>query len=779
MKKLLKRGLSICLALVLAIPPVLASDALGSDLKGRTVQLGTGTTVTDNSFWSATYSDLRTEHYITYSPNQVVTPVVWYGSTVPTLERLSDAAAALSQQGYRVLAGVNGGFYNTNGTAVGVLITDGIIRSLDKKNYAMVGFGADGSVFIDSSEIVKTVSWGGFLGGPPTTLEVAAVNESRDNGGLYLFTEDFGTSMKNTLKGVDVVLEPIIPGQSLRMNSSTLYRVVSVTDSTVAGTENSNAIPAGCLVLSANENCDASILDPLRSLSVGTQITLNISGGDSRWATAVYGVTGLYSLVEGGQPASGLPTGAAPRTSVGVKADGSVVFYTIDGRQSGYSVGASYTQVAQRLIELGCVQAVALDGGGSTTVGASLPGETEFTILNKPSGGSERKVSNCILLVTRAAPTGMMDQIYVKSQDDVLLTGGTTLVGARPVDVNGHQASAGGSLTWASAGGTFSYDQSGSTIFVAGSQPGVYDLTAAAAGRTGSTTVRIIDQLSTLEIVREDFSTETEMLVLSPGDIVELNAVGTWHNIPVGMDDTQVLWTSEGAIGEIDASGLFTAGLENGEGAITASVGGQTVTIPVKVDRGDPFTDVAAHWAQPYITRLYKMGLTTGTQLEDGTYVYRPDSGLTRGQLLVFLCRMLGVDTDQYEGVELPFADVDAIEAWMLPEVKAMYALQVFSGTMEGGILYANVNSMVTREAAMTMLGRILAQQQSYDLSSFGDGDQVSEWASSYVQTLVAKGIINGSNGLLNPRKNMTRAEIAKVLTMVNELPKAELAPRG
>ncbi|MFR3922050.1 MAG: phosphodiester glycosidase family protein [Dysosmobacter welbionis] len=43
--------------------------------------------------------------------------------------------------------------------------------------------------------------------------------------------------------------------------------------------------------------------------------------------------------------------------------DGTVVFYTIDGRRSGHSIGASLSQVAQRMIELGCVAAIGLDGG--------------------------------------------------------------------------------------------------------------------------------------------------------------------------------------------------------------------------------------------------------------------------------------------------------------------------------------------------------------------------------------------------------------------------------
>ena len=79
----------------------------------------------------------------------------------------------------------------------------------------------------------------------------------------------------------------------------------------------------------------------------------------------------------------------------------------------------------------------------------------------------------------------------------------------------------------------------------------------------------------------------------------------------------------------------------------------------------------------------------------------------------------------------------------------------------------------------MTMLGRILAQQVSYDLSVFADGGQVSDWASTYVQTLVAQGVITGNGGYLMPQSEMTRGEMAKVITLVSQLAHAELTPRG
>ena len=68
-----------------------------------------------------------------------------------------------------------------------------------------------------------------------------------------------------------------------------------------------------------------------------------------------------------------MSTAAAPRTAVGLKRDGSLVLYTIDGRQSGYSIGATLTQVAERMVELGCVTALSLDGGGSTAMVATQP----------------------------------------------------------------------------------------------------------------------------------------------------------------------------------------------------------------------------------------------------------------------------------------------------------------------------------------------------------------------------------------------------------------------
>jgi flagellar hook assembly protein FlgD len=82
-----------------------------------------------------------------------------------------------------------------------------------------------------------------------------------------------------------------------------------------------------------------------------------------------------------------------PRSAVGQLADGRIVLVAVDGRQPGYSVGASNFELALALQQLGCVTASALDGGSSTTMAF------EGNLLNRPSDpGGEREVSEALLV---------------------------------------------------------------------------------------------------------------------------------------------------------------------------------------------------------------------------------------------------------------------------------------------------------------------------------------------------------------------------------------------
>ena len=105
MKKHLKRILSLVLALSMVAAlgiNAAASDALGDDLTEQEVLLNKETTLATNVFWSSAYSDLRTEHYITYEPNRNVIPMVTYGDVLTKIngrevKTLTDVSAIVNK----------------------------------------------------------------------------------------------------------------------------------------------------------------------------------------------------------------------------------------------------------------------------------------------------------------------------------------------------------------------------------------------------------------------------------------------------------------------------------------------------------------------------------------------------------------------------------------------------------------------------------------------------------------------------------------------------------
>ena len=775
MKKFYRRCAALALAAALAAAlciPAGASWALGTELTERTVELGPGAALTSQSLWSASKADLRTEHYVTYTPNSTLTPVVFSGTYVASTNTVQSAAAQLEAQGWRVAAAINGGFFNSDGTIVGMLMTDGVVRALDVANYTLLGFTGDGRIFIDESKPTISAAWTGF-DGTQRVFPIAGFNAYRNNNyldKLYLYNQDFSSKVTSGGPCVSAVLRPL-NGEQMRMNRTLTLEVVSVTDAVQDQAAFNGILPEGCYMLYAEDRGNPELLAALRELVPGTQVSVALGDSSEQWDQAVYGLSGLYTLLRDGQIVDGLPASANPYTAVGLKSDGSAVFYTIDGRQGGYSVGATYEQVAQRLQELGCVSAVALDGGGSTTLGATLPGGS-FEVVNKPSTAG-RKINNTIALVSRAGEALFTPGAYVSAQHRVVLAGARLNVTAAPYDSAGRPVS-GQFLSWSATGGSVSATESGA-VYTAGQVPGSYTVSA---GLGAPLPVQVVDKLHALTVTRKDSSAKADSLILEPGEQVELAASGAWYNLPVAMDAGNIVWTADPAVGIIDAEGRFTAGTANGQGDITVTAGGITVTIPVKVDRGDPFTDMAGHWSADYVTRLYKLGLTTGYGQEDGTALFMPQGRLTRAELLAFVTRVLGVDESAYYTVELPFADNTDIPNWAQNYVQAMYTLGVLKGSNENGVLYANVNGYVTREETMTILGRVLAASQSCDLSQFPDASQVSDWAAPHVQTLVALNIVGGSNGLLAPKEYIDRAAIAKLLVEIYPLEKAMLLPR-
>ncbi len=132
---------------------------------------------------------------------------------------------------------------------------------------------------------------------------------------------------------------------------------------------------------------------------------------------------------------------------------------------------------------------------------------------------------------------------------------------------------------------------------------------------------------------------------------------------------------------------------------------------------------------------------------------------LTRAQMAAIVSRSFGAaktaSLDDYRDV-LP-------SAWYYSDMGKAVKMGAFQGA--NGLL--NPDAPITREEAFTVLARAFALEGggSATLKDFVDGGTVSSWASESVAALVAGGYVNGANGMLNLKNNITRAEFAKVIT--------------
>ncbi len=581
MKKNLRKILSLALALLLAAGQVTAaaSEALGDDLTSQTTTLHQNTQLATNVFWSNSYSDLRTENLITYLPGATVTPIVTYGSALTSCNTVSTMAKTLEQQGYRVVAGLNGDFYNTStGLPISLVVTDGELKSSDGGYYA-VGFRSNGTAVLGKPGLTVTADLGYAVtdeSGYQTQVvrKIAGVNKARiSTGGIYLYTHDFNTrhTTGNTESGVDVVCS--IVGGRLAIGQTLTLQVDSVIEASSA-----TSVPAGKVVLSANNLSNSYYTDALRKMTPGSTFTISVSASSSEWNDVSYAIGALYSLVENGSVASGLPSGSNPRTAVGQKADGTLVFYTIDGRQSGYSIGATMTQVASRLIELGCVRALCLDGGGSTTLTVTEPDSTNAQRVNSPSEGSERSVSNHIFLVASNTPSGRLDHFYVSADDSYVLAGSSTDISVSGVDT--HYIPMTSSFQLQSSGGSLTEKSGGQYALTTPASGGTITVTASGSGKTGSTEVHAISTPDSIS-VKNGASTVTGV-TLTPGSKLNLSASAIYHHQALKSEDTAFTWSLSGNIGSVSADGTVTA-TAPGSGTLTVSAGGKSTTVKVTV----------------------------------------------------------------------------------------------------------------------------------------------------------------------------------------------------
>jgi exopolysaccharide biosynthesis protein len=692
-----------------------------------------------------------------------------------TIDQMISYAEGL---GKNVLAAVNSDFFSMKtGVPMGLVVEDGIYKSSPECNTA-VAFKADGSVcFSDSPEVTITLTNNGGSGtadasatadaspsdtddttssGDRTgdTVTLTHFNKYRtDTGGMYLFSSAFSTVSTRTSSDGWFVRFKILSGQPSVAGSMSLQ----VSD--IVPSDSSMTIGDGYLVLSAatvagfgNEFAKFEVGDSVTMTTTCSDVNLN----DAKWATG-----GGDILIKDGTVTDQSVWDKAifkknPRTAIGVKADGTIISYVIDGRESDNSSGLALDDLAAEMLDKGCVYAVNLDGGGSSAISVRLPGQAECAVVNNPSDGSERKCGAYLLFVTDKTSDAQVKYLAMQNDGPVVLAGSSVNLSYYGTDSGYKPAAAPNDVTAVSSGlGAVS-----GTIYTAGALHGVdkLTLTSPSTGATGSATIHIIYDPTDMVVTANGSESPVTALTDWPGDTVQLAAAAAYWGLPVIADQAATKYTVSGDIGTVSDTGLFTVGTASGvTGTITVSIGSKSVVIPVSITG---FSDITNHWAKTSVQGLSALGIVTGVS----PTTFAPDQSIRRGDFVLMLYRAAGKPAVTGSSA---FTDVNPNDYYMQAIAWAA-ANNIARG--DGTGLF-NPTGTLTREQAFTLLYRAFSvlkipytDASPDSISTFQDEALVSAYALTPTSTLVSMGIVSGSDGKLMPSDAITRAGMAKIL---------------
>lgn len=173
------------------------------------------------------------------------------------------------------------------------------------------------------------------------------------------------------------------------------------------------------------------------------------------------------------------------------------------------------------------------------------------------------------------------------------------------------------------------------------------------------------------------------------------------------------------------------------------------------------FPDAEGHWAADSIRKAAEKGLIGG--YADGTF--RPNQPVTRKQMAVILWRMAGRPRPE---TQAPFADLEGCGQEFRDAIAWGHEKGLINGTTATTF---SPDAALTRQAAMKLLFGYAGGQAGpeallytdYD-GTYTDSAQISSATREAVYWGVYNGILNGSGQTLNPRGNVTRAQLSAIL---------------
>jgi len=508
------------------------------------------------------------------------------GAEALALEPLSAQAERLSAPERYAIAGVNGDFFyypgqRQAGAPTGAaFIGEELVRTPFGRSCLVVPAAGPPDIRIYGADAQATLPNG-------SVVRLAGVNQTRGAGQAVLYTPRWGGSTRTDGTGVEVYLAPVeFP---LRAGVTHEARVRAVQLNVGDG-----GIQAGAWVLSASGGPATA----LKALAPGDTVRIRVAfdplvapgdqllGGGPRLVR-----NGQVSIErEAGSLGDAFARGRHPRSAVGY-GRGRLYLLVVDGRQPGYSAGMSLEELAKAMLDLGCSDAINLDGGGSSTLWV------RGNVVNRPSDGRERPVANGLLLFS-TAPRGEAARLVGPDGGLSLLAG----AGA-PVPIAGEDRYfnpvpvAPEALEWRVEPGLGivregRFEAAATVSPSAGADFAAGTLTVSAGGAAGVIPVRVYPRPARLDV-------RPAMARLAPDSRAVFRARAL-DGRGAALAAPAFEWSADAALGEIAADGtLTTAG--PARGVVRVRVNGVAAEAVVEVAEGvraalDDFED-RADWA--------------------------------------------------------------------------------------------------------------------------------------------------------------------------------------
>lgn len=397
---------ALTLTMTASLPAAAADNGVGTVTEKDSSTPAPGVTV--RSLQAVDGSRSQNIHTLSFRvPGSDYMVLPYYGDNLLSRHTLTGMAAHAQKHGYQVVGGINGDFFNIDGTVtgmpVGAVIQNGrVVCSEDKypnitkdkePAWRTMGFKRDGSAVIGRMTLNKSLVLVDE-DGSVQRMAFALFNRKMTGSGVHVYTSDFGDTVGNS-RGALAVTVSIRQG-SFRLDETTVCRVTGIAEDV-----KNVPIPKDGAVLTIyggalNEKTEKQ----LKALKKGQRVDLKLSGGNL-WRGTFHAISGPDAVLTGGAVTSApfIKDRNYPSTLVGVKKDGTVVMAQVDGRNVGGSYGLSAQQAGQYMKSLGCTDALLFDGGGSSEMIAGKSGHME--ILNHPSDGNERRLGTCLLVVKK------------------------------------------------------------------------------------------------------------------------------------------------------------------------------------------------------------------------------------------------------------------------------------------------------------------------------------------------------------------------------------------